>query len=179
MRHQIRIEVQSISPLDELEAKTQVDVLSWIDSGAELCRREKPATPNQHLISYFAVVDGDYVLLVDHINAGLWLPTGGHVEPGEHPRTTALREAEEELSIQGEFLFEEPLLITSTVTIGKTAGHIDVSIWYALKGDRSKDILYDPAEFYGVRWFHRDSIPLHRTDPEMKRFLTKLYTAAG
>ena len=89
MRAEIREEVELIQPLDALEQESKLDVLSWIDSGAELCRLEKPATPPQHLISYFAVVDGDHILLVDHINAELWLPTGGHVDPGEHPRDTA------------------------------------------------------------------------------------------
>lgn len=175
MRNQIRAEIASIDPLDDPEADTQRDVLAWIDSGAELCRLTKPATPNKHLVSYFAVVDGDYLLLADHINAELWLPTGGHVEPGEHPRCTARREAAEELSLQAEFLFEKPLLITSTTTVGKTAGHTDVSLWYALKGDRRKTIAYDQTEFCVVRWFHRDAIPFDRTDPNMGRFVAKLY----
>jgi len=179
MRNQIRTEIESISPLDELEAKTQLEVLAWIDSGVELCRLEKPATPNKHLVAYFPVIDGDYLLLVDHINAQLWLPTGGHVEPGEHPRSTVLREATEELSIQAEFLYEKPLLLTSTITVGKTGGHIDVSIWYALKGDRSKGFSYDQSEFHTVRWFHKDSLPLERTDPELERFIAKLYEPAA
>ena len=100
MRAAIREEVELIQPLDGLEYETKLDVLSWIDSGAELCRLEKPAKPPKHLISYFAVVDGEHVLLVDHVNAELWLPTGGHVDPGEHPRDTAMREAREELDVQ-------------------------------------------------------------------------------
>ena len=99
MRTQIRKEIELIEPLDEMEQTSKLDVLSWIDSGVELCRLEKPAVPPKHLISYFAVVDGEYILLVDHVNAELWLPTGGHVEPGEHPRVTVLREAKEELSM--------------------------------------------------------------------------------
>lgn len=39
-------------------------------------------------MSYFLVASDTQVLLVDHKNAQLWLPTGGHVEPGEHPRDT-------------------------------------------------------------------------------------------
>jgi len=175
MRDQIRTEVESISPLDEVEERTKAEVLDWIDSGAELCRLAKPATPSRHLVSYFAVVDGDHMLLVDHINAQRWLPAGGHVEPGEHPRTTVIREAKEELAIRAGFLREAPLLLTSTVTVGRTAGHTDVSFWYLLDGDRSRDISYDETEFHSVRWFHRDSIPLHRADPEMPRFLAKLY----
>ena len=175
MRAAIRKEVELIQPLDGLEQATKLDVLAWIDSGAELCRLEKPATPSKHLISYFAVVDGEHVLLVDHINAELWLPTGGHVDPGEHPRDTALREAREELSLKGEFLKEGPAFVTITETVGKTAGHTDVSLWYLLRGDRSLSLNFDNSEFHDARWFHKDDVPLDRTDRHMSRFLQKLY----
>ncbi len=175
MRDKIRREVSSIIPISDREAATIAEVISWIDSGAELYRRQKPDIPNKHLISYFAVVDGDYVLLVDHKNAELWLPTGGHVEVGEHPIATVIREAKEELSIEAEFLQQQPLLVSCTNTVGKTAGHTDVSIWYALKGNRKIFLDFDKSEFHSVRWFHKNDIPFDRTDPELKHFLNKLY----
>ena len=177
MRDQIRKEIEQIEPLDDLEQASKLDVLAWIDSGAELCRTEKPATPPKHLISYFALMDGEHILLVDHIDAELWLPTGGHVERGEHPRSTALREAREELSIDGEFVTEKPVFLTITETVGKSAGHTDVSVWYALRGDRAAELVFDGTEFHDVRWFHKDEIPLDRTDRHMARFLRKLYPA--
>jgi 8-oxo-dGTP pyrophosphatase MutT (NUDIX family) len=175
MRDQIVLEVKSIKAIDEIEKTTIIETIKWINSGVELCRLKKPDIPCKHLVSYFVLVDGEYILLVDHINAELWLPTGGHVEPNEHPRCTALREAAEELSIQGEFLQEAPLFITSTVTVGKTAGHTDISFWYVLKGDRNMDLTFDQSEFNSVKWFHKDDVPLDRTDPELGRFLKKLY----
>lgn len=175
MRSRIRQEIERIQPLDDLEQATKENVLTWIDSGVEICRLEKPAVPPKHLIAYFAVVDDDHILLVDHINAELWLPTGGHVEPGEHPRAAALREAREELSIAGEFLVDYPLFLTITETVGNTAGHTDVSIWYALRGNRMAQLDFDESEFHQVRWFHRNDVPLHRTDRHMARFLEKLY----
>ncbi len=175
MRNKIIKEIQAIQPLDKLESETINEVLHWFESGVEICRIEKPDVPNKHLVSYFVLVDGDYILLVDHINAQLWLPTGGHVEPNEHPRFTALREASEELSIQGDFLQDGPLFITCTVTVGKTAGHTDVSLWYVLKGKRDMKLVFDQSEFHGVKWFHKDEVPLNRTDPELGRFLEKLY----
>ncbi len=162
--------------MDETEAQDKAEVLAWLDSGVEYCRRSKPATPPRHLVSYFAVVDGEYVLLVDHINAQLWLPTGGHVEPDEHPKTTVLREAKEELGITGEFLYDEPLFITITRTVGLTAGHEDVSIWYALKGNRESELSYDTSEFHAVKWFHKNDVPFARADKQMARFLSKLYS---
>ncbi len=175
MRAEIRNEVSQVDPFDEVERETKRDILAWIDSGVEICRLAKPDVPPKHLISYFAVVDGEHLLLVDHINAELWLPTGGHVEPGEHPKTTVVREAKEELSIDGEFLHEYPLFLSITETVGKTAGHTDVSIWYTLKGDRSEKVVIDDSEFHRAQWFHKDEIPLERTDRHMERFLSKLF----
>lgn len=174
IRDQIRAEIDSIEPMDSIEESTKAEVLEWVDSGAELFRIKKPDTPDKHLVSYFPLIDDEFILLVDHINAGLWLPTGGHVEPNEHPRNTALREVREELSISGEFLFNAPVLLTSTVTVGRTAGHTDISLWYALKGDRQNVPCHDESEFRSVRWFHKDDIPIDRTDPELSRFLSKI-----
>ncbi len=175
MREEIRQEISRISPLDDLEKDRIASVIRWIDSGDELFRTEKPDKPPRHLVSYFALVDGDFILLVDHINAQLWLPTGGHVEPDEHPKDAALREAKEELDVDGEFLLDYPLLVTSTETVGRTSGHVDVSIWYALYGDRRSKLDFDTSEFHSIRWFHNDDIPWGRTDPNMGRFLRKLY----
>jgi len=176
IRAAIRDEVVSIQPFDELEAIYQADALAWIDSGALLFRSGKPATPPKHLVSYFAVVDGDNVLLVDHRSAQLWLPPGGHVEPGEHPRETVVRELFEELKVVPKHEITEPLMVTCTTTVGLAAGHVDVSLWYVVMADRNQSIQFDRQEFAGVRWFPFQEAPLHRCDPHMERFLAKLAT---
>jgi len=96
--------VAAIEPFDETERSHQVDVLSWLDRTADIYRRVKPATPPVHLVSYTVLADPrDWSLfLVDHILARLWLPPGGHVEPGEDPAVTARREAREELGIEAD-----------------------------------------------------------------------------
>jgi len=91
-------------------------------------------------VSYVAILhpaDGSS-LLVDHINAGLWLPPGGHVEPGEHPAATARREIREELAIEPVFIEDAARLsfITVTRTTGTDRGHLDVSLWFLLVGER-------------------------------------------
>jgi 8-oxo-dGTP pyrophosphatase MutT (NUDIX family) len=93
--------VSALAPVDEVEADHRRDMLRWLESTDDVYRRVKPATPPRHLVSYVVPVDptDGSVLLIDHINAGLWLPPGGHVEPDEHPAETASREAEEELGI--------------------------------------------------------------------------------
>lgn len=176
MRNQIRDEVAAIQPLDDLEREHITEALAWIDSGAELCRLAKPATPAMHLVSYAVIVDDDNVLLVDHRNARLWLPTGGHVEPGEHPRTTAVREIREELGLAAELPIEPPLMITSTVTVGLAAGHTDISLWYVLRADRRQPVRFDPVEFISAQWFALHEVPFERSDPHMRRFIAKLGT---
>lgn len=176
MRSAIRAEVASIVPFDGLERGHCEDALAWIDSGAELCRVQKPATPPKHLVSYFVLVDPhqDHVLLVDHKNAQLWLPSGGHVEPGEHPRATVARELREELELELADLPGAPLMLTSTETVGATAGHTDVSLWYVIDADRGVPLRFDADEFHSVRWFHFSEAPVSRSDPHLSRFLAKL-----
>jgi 8-oxo-dGTP diphosphatase len=179
MRGAIRNEVAAIRPLDALEASHRDDALAWIDSGADLCRLAKPATPPKHLVSYFAVIADQQILLVDHRLADLWLPTGGHVEPGEHPRDAVRRELREELGIVPDHEVEEPLMITCTTTVGETAGHTDVSLWYVVRVSRKQELHYDVSEFAGVRWFSWDDVPAHRADPHLPRFLRKLANYSG
>jgi 8-oxo-dGTP diphosphatase len=174
MRAAIRGEVASIRPFDELEQIHQADALTWIDSGMPLCRTAKPATPPKHLVSYFAVADGRDILLVDHKSAQLWLPPGGHVEPGEHPRETVVRELFEELRIVAGSDITQPLMITCTTTVGLAAGHVDVSLWYVVKVDRNQSFQFDEQEFAAVKWFRYSDVPLHRSDPHLGRFLAKL-----
>ena len=174
MRSEVTAEVAAIKPLDELEREHIADVLAWIDSDAELCRIKRPATPPKHLVSYFVLVDGEDVLLIDHKNAQLWLPTGGHVEPGEHPRATVAREMREELGIELEHQLETPLMVTCCTTVGLTAGHTDVSLWYVVNEDRRRELHWDIEEFNSVKWFAFADVPHSRSDPHLGRFLEKL-----
>lgn len=176
----IRLEIQkiieSIIPFDSIEERHKNFALNWIESGAELFRIEKPATPDPHLVSYFLLFNkcSNKVLLVDHKKALLWLPTGGHVEPDENPKTTVEREIQEELGVSPSFAFENPMFITVSTTVGLTAGHTDVSLWYVLNGDTSFEYNYDKDEFAEIRWFSPSEISYERADPNLDRFICKL-----
>lgn len=176
LRDLIRKEIAGIAPYDAKEKAVIADALAWIDRNDDLFRRKKPATPPKHLVSYFLLVDADHILLVDHIKAGLWLPSGGHVDPGEHPRSTVAREIVEELGIDASFVVPEPQFITATTTVGSTPGHVDVSLWYLVRGDRQHPLDFDRQEFKDVHWFPKDQAPTERCEPELGRFLGKMAT---
>jgi 8-oxo-dGTP pyrophosphatase MutT (NUDIX family) len=180
MRNIILQIIESIKPFDTLEAEHLLNAVKWIQSGEEIFRLEKPAIPPRHLVSYFVLIDPSRkkILLVDHIKAGLWLPSGGHIEKDEHPAATVEREILEELNCTADFLYPNPIFLTETVTVGKTAGHIDVSLWYALKADSQREIMYDTEEFNGYKWFDYNEIldmEISRFDPHMHRFTKKLF----
>ena len=168
--------IAALTPADALEAEHQADALAWLASTTDVYRRVKPATPPKHLVSYVVPADpetGD-VLLVDHRNARLWLPPGGHVEPGEHPARTAARELTEELGVTG--AATEPTFLTVTETVGVDAGHTDVSFWFPAVVRRDQPLTVDEGEFAGVRWWSRAELaaadPGH-FDPHLGRYLAK------
>ncbi|MGH7781733.1 MAG: NUDIX hydrolase [Candidatus Binataceae bacterium] len=176
MREKIAALVRAIAAHDALEERHKAITLEWIGSGAPIFRIRKPDIPPQHLVSYFAVIDPKCrkILLVDHKNARLWLPTGGHVEPGENPEAAVRRELSEELRQTADFLFDGPVFVTVTPTGGIDTGHTDVSLWYVLRGDSTAGTWFDAGEFNRVAWFGFDEIPFDRSDPHMRRFVDKL-----
>lgn len=177
----VRDIVERIVPFDSIESEQVNDTLAWIDGGAQLCRISKPNNPPKHLVSYFLLFDqkARSVMLVDHIKSGLWLPNGGHVEPGEDPKTTVIREAYEELQIDASFetpFADKPLFLTVTQTVGE-GRHTDVSLWYVIAGSRHDTLSYDASEMNGYKWLKFDEVlstNIADLDPCMHRFIKKM-----
>jgi 8-oxo-dGTP pyrophosphatase MutT (NUDIX family) len=175
----VRAVVSDLRAGDALEAEHRELVLAWLARTDDVYRRVKPATPDQHLVSYVVPLDprDGAILLVDHVNAGLWLPPGGHVEPGEDPRVSAEREIAEELGLDGGDVSPEPVFLTVTRTVGIDSGHTDVSLWYVLPCGRDQQLVPDQGEFHRVRWWGRDELSEadpKRFDPHFFRFLRKI-----
>jgi 8-oxo-dGTP pyrophosphatase MutT (NUDIX family) len=172
--------VAAIEPCDDTERAHQADVLAWLASTPDIYRRVKPATPARHLVSYAVLADPrDWsIFLADHRLSGLWLPTGGHVEPGEEPSVTAAREAREELGIEADFSIagRRPVFVTATPTVALDS-HTDVSLWYLLAGSPAMPIALDQREFAGGCWWARpqlDAADPALFDPHLGRFLAKI-----
>ncbi|MGO4615461.1 NUDIX hydrolase [Nocardia sp. 2YAB30] len=170
--------VDAIAPLDSLEQEHIDTALAWLASTDDVFRRAKPAMPPRHLVSYVVLVDPEArrVLLGRHRLAELWLPTGGHADPGEHPHETARREAAEEIGVEAEFdvIGPDPLFLTITSIVDANGGHEDVSLWYVIRGDHSRDYTLDPREFDGEEWWDIDGFAIPHSDPHFGRFRTKL-----
>ncbi|MGY0234100.1 GFA family protein [Longispora urticae] len=161
--------------------------MEWITSGVGLYRLAKPATPPMHLVSYFQVIDPDTgcLLLGEHRKAGLLLPNGGHVEPGETPWEAVVRECAEELRLTARAssrLGTSPVFVSVTSTVGSAADrHVDVSLWHVVHARRADVDYFDEAEFTRMRWLSPDEVlatPVGQLDPCMHRFTHKITAPA-
>jgi 8-oxo-dGTP pyrophosphatase MutT (NUDIX family) len=181
-RKRVDAALRAIRPLDATEADHRADALAWVRSHAPIWRTAKPATPPKHLVAYFVLVDGGArsCLLVDHRLAELWLPTGGHVEPGEDPAATVARECREEVGFATPLLgglSSQPLFVTQRVTGGLDPGHVDVSLWYVCAATCRRPVKFDPREFRAARWSPLDELAAADApgfDPNLSRFVVKL-----
>ncbi|MGC4894388.1 NUDIX hydrolase [Micromonospora sp. DT31] len=187
MRDEIRALVEELTPADEQEARHQEAALAWLAGTEDIFRRAKPRTPSPHLVAYFLLRDRSdgAVLLVDHRLAGMWLPSGGHVEPGEHPADTVCRELREELGVTAVFappFGARPAFLTVTETVGPPEHrHTDVSLWYVVDSHRDQRFTPDPVEFSAIRWWTAAEVadaPAGTIEPHLGRMLTKLAAVA-
>jgi 8-oxo-dGTP pyrophosphatase MutT (NUDIX family) len=85
-----------------------------------------------------------------------------------------LRELEEELGFTAGHAIQAPLMVTCTTTVGFTAGHTDVSLWYVVRADRDQPLRFDETEFDAVKWFEFSQVPIDRSEPHLGRFIRKL-----
>lgn len=173
-----------ITPWDDQERTHRDDALAWIGCGAPLYRTSTPDIPATHLVSYFAALDEqrEQILLGAHRKAGLWLPSGGHVEPREDPWKTVERECLEELdtpAVPSPIAGTAPLFVTITRTRG-TGPHTDVSLWFVLHLAADATVTFDTEEFHAIKWLPLRQVlaePLDTLDPHMHRFTRKTLAA--
>lgn len=172
--------VAGIVPGDQQEAADLRAALGWMNGTDDVFRRVKPDIPDRHLVSYVVPIDPEsgWVLLGDHLNAGLWLPPGGHVEVDEHPAVTAGRETLEELGVDpGSRLSDRPVFLAATVTVGVDSGHTDVGLWFPIALRKDERLHIDRREFRSMRWWSLDEILAEAPtnfDPALDRFIAKL-----
>ncbi|GAA3588107.1 NUDIX hydrolase [Nonomuraea rosea] len=173
-----------VEPWDEQERTHLATVAEWVASGAQLWRTRKPDVPPMHLVSYFVAFDEarSELLLVGHRAAGLWLPSGGHVEPMEDPWDAVVRECAEELhvpAVPSAVSGEKPFFVTVTRTRGH-GQHTDVSLWFILRSAAGDVVSFDEGEFEAIKWLSLPQVlaePGDALDPHMHRFTSKLIAA--
>lgn len=87
--------------------------------------------------------------------SGSWSTPGGHIEFGESPESTAIRETREETSVT----VSDPQFIAITNDIFKSEGKHYITIWMKVQYVSGEASLTAPEESTEIGWFDWDLLP--------------------
>lgn len=141
---------------DAGQERLRQDYLGWLESHPTAWSRSCiPA----HLTASALVCssDGRQVVLVRHAKIGLWLQTGGHLEPEDTSlEAAALREAAEETGLTGLRILPGPTQLSRHRVPCVAEWHLDVQ--YTVVADQ---VRRPPgsAESTGIGWFAASDLP--------------------
>ena len=110
---------------------------------------------------------GDRVLLIHHVKSRLWVPPGGHIEPGETPAEAMLREVREETGLNPRIVtgpvFRHPAvtshvppfaIIEMAVTDPVNGPHRHVDFVYICRVAGADSVQPGAVEPTAARWRH-------------------------
>ena len=138
-------------------------------------RRDEVSPIDRHFVATVFVVENRKLLLIRHRKLEMWLPPGGHINPGELPDEAAAREVLEETGLEVRLLPEEkrtyPLVkmlhkpfVVQLEDIAPRHQHIDL-IYLAVPTGGT--LCADPEETDGARWFDTDDLGDEAVNPEV------------
>jgi len=150
-----------VNQINLLRQKSYVDnevanqFLQRIGSGEKLLQKENPS---DHFCSFMVPLNRKTksIYMGHHIKANLWIPPGGHIEPGETPVQTIKREFLEELGYR--LTNNKIELFDLGVTLINNPSRrckVHYDLWYIVEVKKI-DFIFDKAEFYDARWFEID-----------------------
>ncbi len=125
------------------------------------------ADVDKHFTSTGFLVRDGKVLLVNHRKLRMWLPFGGHLEPGEDPVEALHREAREETGFEIEIVSERPVIDQAGVRVLPAPetilledigpGHVHIDLIYFVR-PIGGDLQLAHTEHTAVRWFDRQAL---------------------
>ncbi len=125
------------------------------------------ARVDKHFTATGFLVRGGQVLLLNHRKLRMWLPFGGHVDPGEDPIEALYREAREETGFEVDVVGEtlpldmdgvRALPAPETILLEDIEpGHVHIDLIYFVRAVGGAPRLA-PAEHSELRWFDREAL---------------------
>ena len=134
------------------------------------------------------VVHDDCVLLHYHRKLDMWLPPGGHIEPGELPDDAAVREVAEETGVRALLIGERALALDYPRQLVRPAGiqledigpghqHIDL-IYFAVPLDGDATLGAEDAREPGTGWYPLDDLAARGANEEIQTWSANAVAAA-
>lgn len=127
----------------------------------------RPDLVREFTVAVFVVHRGR-VLLHRHRKLGMWLPPGGHIEPGELPDEAAVREVLEETGVRARLVGERALDVDYPLQLTRPAGiqlediepghqHIDL-VYFAVPFEDGWHVSTASAERDSAGWYEPSAL---------------------
>ena len=140
----------------------------------------------RHFTVAVFVVSDRRVLLHRHVSLGMWLPPGGHIEPGELPDEAAVREVLEETGVDVVLRGERGLSIEYPRQLVQPAGiqvediaprHQHIDLIYFAEPAAQSDI--DPIHARTVQagWYSLDELASIGVNDEVRAWCARAVSA--
>lgn len=118
------------------------------------------------------------IFIGDHIKAGTWISPGGHIDDGEIPEETVIREFKEELKVSiKRNQVKKPFCLTiKNIDNPRHNCKKHYDIWYLIKTDE-KNFNYSKKEFKQAKWVtitEAEKILTDKTNIKAIRILKKM-----
>ena len=144
----LRSQLLAHQPCNERERRSLATMLEELD---RLPRPFDEAADPVHVTGSAVVIGRRGVLLHRHKRLGVWLQPGGHVDAGEAPHETAVRETREETGLEPTHAVDPPALFHVDVHPGgRGHTHLDARYLVVAPDDDPKP---PPGESQQVAWF--------------------------
>lgn len=117
------------------------------------------------------------VFLGHHIKSDHWLGAGGHMEPGETPLLTAIRETKEELGLDLADFKLYNLTHFDDVNRNLCREHFDFFFYHEF--DSGHDVKADPSEFHTATWIPFEKVLSKKLMPRYRSAIQKLLESFG
>lgn len=104
------------------------------------------------------IIHGGKLLLMRRAHshgAGTWSPPGGHIDFGEMPEDTAIRETREETGVT----IAAPAFRGITSDVFAEEGKHYITLWYDVSDVTGEPRVNAPDEMTDVGWFPLDALP--------------------
>ena len=140
------------------------------------------APPREFTVAVFVVHRGR-VLLLFHPKLGMWLPPGGHIEPGELPDEAAVREVLEETGVRVRLVGERGLDVDYPRQLARPAGiqlediapghqHIDL-VYFAEPIDETCAVSEECATRDRAGWYHPAELETLGANEEIRAWVRR------